>query len=279
MPAPGLNAAIAAATSRAVAAGALQPIPTRYEVLEDEGLQFVLRVVDNLQRKLESDAQARAAPQPVNPFLPYDPALFVADLSATHLVLLNKFKVMDGHALIVTRACAEQESPLDESDFAAAAQALQQTGGLAFYNAGLAAGASQRHKHLQLLPWPLAPAAVAAPFDPATWPGAALARRERPYAHAWAPLDSAAFAEPVRLARLYEALLAVLGLGASGGYSGYNLLLTRRWMLAVRRSQAGFDGLSVNALGFAGTLLLKSEDDLQRLRRVRPMTLLRAVSA
>ena len=39
----------------------------------------------------------------VNPFLPYDPDLVVADISDTHVALLNKFNVIDHHLLIVTR--------------------------------------------------------------------------------------------------------------------------------------------------------------------------------
>jgi len=279
VPATGLNDAIAAASARALAAGALQPIPVRDELLRDEGLDFVLRIVDGLRHKDAVDAQASAAPQPANPFLPPESALRVCELGARHFVLLNKFKVMDGHALIVTREFAEQESALDQTDFAAVAEALRQTGGLAFYNAGLVAGASQRHKHVQLLPWPLAPVAFATPFDPARWSGDRQGRREQPYPHAWAPLDAAALADPARLAAQYEALLMALALGRSGGYSGYNLLMTPDWMLAVRRSRGSHEGLAVNALGFAGTLLLRSELQLEQLRRLRPLALLRAVSA
>lgn len=267
-----LNATIAAAIDRARSTGALQPIATRVEVLQDEGLDFVLRVMSGLRRKEESDARQRREPQ-ANPFLPYDPAMFVANLSDGHVLLLNKFPVLDGHVMAVTRAFAEQEAPLEAADFAAVAAVLAQTGGLAFFNAGIAAGASQRHRHVQLLPWPLLPATQARPFDPAGW---ATAGRGTgwPFPHAWRALDAADLAQPVRLALRYEDLRRELGLGDSG----YNLLMTPRWMLLVPRRQGAAEGYGVNALGFAGTLLLRSEEDLPRLRQLRPLTLLRAVS-
>ncbi|AXQ31356.1 phosphorylase [Solimonas sp. K1W22B-7] len=276
MPALDLNAAIAAATRRARASGALQPIPTRVELLQDHGLSFVLRVAD-LRRKSESERQQRESAQPANPFLPYDPAMFVADLSATHVLLLNKFQVLAGHALVVTRAYAEQEAALEPADFAAVGGALRQTAGLAFFNSGAAAGASQRHRHVQLLPWPLLPVEQGEPFDPRRW-----AQGERgagwPFAHAWATLAPDDLARPERLLAHYSELLGALGMGGAAGYSGYNLLMTPDWMMAVRRSKGVHEGLGVNALGFAGTLLLRDEAQLQQLRELGALALLRAVT-
>jgi len=87
-----------------------------------------------------------------NPFLPYEPALFVADLPPHHVCLLNKFNVVDRHLLLVTRHFASQCEPLDAGDFAALAVCLAAADGLGFYNGGPEAGASQRHKHLQWIP-------------------------------------------------------------------------------------------------------------------------------
>jgi len=274
VPLPELNAAIASATRRALACGALQPIPTRPEVVEDEGLAFVLRVGD-LRRKSESDRAQRAAEKPANPFLPYDPGMFVADIGEGHVLLLNKFQVLEGHALVVTRAFAEQEAALEVPDFAAVAAVLRQTAGLAFFNSGAGAGASQPHRHVQLLPWPLMPAGQAAPFDPRAWAG----RGEGwPFPHAWAALAAGELEQPQELAAHYAGLLQRIGLGGAAGYSGYNLLMTPDWMMLVRRGRSAHEGLGVNALGFAGTLLVRGEEELQRLRAMGPLTLLRAVS-
>ncbi len=42
----------------------------------------------------------------------------------------------------------------------------------------------------------------------------------------------------------------------------WNLLVTRRWMLVVPRLCERFEGVAINALGFAGSLFVR--DDVQR---------------
>jgi ATP adenylyltransferase len=57
----------------------------------------------------------------------------------------------------------------------------------------------------------------------------------------------------------------------------YNLLLTRRWMLLVPRSRERVASISVNALGFAGSLFVGERAQLNTVRRLGPMSVLRAV--
>ncbi|MBE9042666.1 phosphorylase, partial [Oscillatoriales cyanobacterium LEGE 11467] len=145
-------------TQHALSCGALQPISTEYEVVEAGGIRFLVRILANLDRKAkakkEQTQKTAASGKDFNPFLPYEEDLFVADISQTHVGLLNKFNVVDHHLLIVTRAFEEQDTWLTRSDFAALHACLAQVDGLAFYNGGTLAGASQRHKHLQLVPLP-----------------------------------------------------------------------------------------------------------------------------
>lgn len=61
----------------------------------------------------------------VNPFLPYDDALWVTHLSDTHTLLLNKFNIVPHHVLVVTRAFEQQSDLLKLEDFEAAWQVLQ----------------------------------------------------------------------------------------------------------------------------------------------------------
>ncbi len=249
------------ATALALASGALTSIPTRQERIHDGGVDFSVRVVDNLARK--EPALSPPTPQ-ANPFLPFDRDLYVADLGASHVLLLNKYNVMDHHVLVVTRRFEEQESWLTEADFAALSKLLHVVDGLGFYNAGKVAGASQRHKHLQLLPLPLGPEGPRVPIEPAL--------KMLPFRHAlgWLHSDS-----PSAAAGLYRQLMSALNLSEP---SAYNLLMTREWMLAVPRRQEQCGGISVNALGFAGTLLLRVAGQLEQLRRLGPMQILCAVA-
>jgi len=73
-------------------------------------------------------------------------------------------------------------------------------------------------------------------------------------------------------------MLEAVGLRPPAGHrqSGpYNLLFTREWMLLVPRSRERFEGISINALGFAGTLLVWNEGQMEALRDHGPMTALR----
>lgn len=272
-----LRETIATRGARALSSGALQPIRTDEMILEDGGVRFVLRVASGLARKQEESA--RSAAKPKNPFLPYDEELFVAALSETHVCLLNKFNVIDRHLLIVTRAFEEQESLLTPEDFQALAVCMTAVGGLGFYNGGTAAGASQPHKHLQLVPLPLASAGPPVPIE-ALFAGEETAL---PFRHAFARIDRPPAGAAALHAR-YRALLDAVGLravqteGATRQSASYNLLLTRDWMLLVPRAKERFEGISINALGFAGSLFVRDEAQRRLLQRRGPMAALRAVA-
>lgn len=140
------------ATQRALASGALQPIQTQTTLLDDDDVRFVVRAVSSLARK----DKARHAAVATDPLGDYDPDLFVADLAPSHYILLNKFQLLGGHVLLVSRRFERQELLLTVEDFAARITCLSQVDGLGFYNGGAEAGASQLRKHLQLVPLPLA---------------------------------------------------------------------------------------------------------------------------
>ena len=281
----GLWSRAVAATTRARAAGALHTIAASLHFVEQEGIRFGVHVPAAGHGQV---AQARKGERShADPFLPYDPLMLVADLSATHVCLLNKFNVFDHHLLIVTRAFEEQQAPLNSADFAALRQCMAQVDGLAFYNAGRAAGASQRHKHLQLAPFPLWPGEAGLPVERALEVaslGAEPRVREWPYPHAAVRLDDDgdgnADAAGDEMAQRYRALLAALELDREDGdglLPPYNLVATRRWMLLTPRTRAEIDGIPVNALGFAGSLLARTEAQLDHLRALGPLTVLHKV--
>jgi len=254
--------AVVARTASALASGALQPIETRSEILEDAGVAFLTRVVANLERKRLAGIERG---DDFDPFLHPDPDLLVGDISETHVAVLNKFHVVEHHVLIVTRAFEEQETLLTVPDFEALRIALDAIDGLGFYNAGRVAGASQRHKHLQIVPTPLGEGPERTPMD-------RLLRREPdgpPFAHTFGRLDGGTAAE---MRELYLRLLAECG--RENDPHAYNLLVTREWMLLVPRTRDAWEDIAVNALGFAGALLVRSEAQLDTLRRIGPMRLL-----
>ncbi|OUL24983.1 phosphorylase [Nostoc sp. T09] len=280
-------------TESAWKCGALLSIPTEFEFVEQGGVSFLVRILSNLVRKdaaKQKQAQQTALlGKDFNPFLPYDEDLFVADISETHVCLLNKFNVVDYHLLIVTRTFEEQESLLTLEDFAAMWACLAEYDGLAFYNGGQVAGASQRHKHLQVVPLPLTTSEAAIPIEPllaeAEFQGAIATIPGLPFTHAFAQLNPDWAESPLTAAQttleLYHALLTAVGITAvnSNKQSGaYNFLATREWMLIVPRSQEEFAAISVNSLGFAGALLVRNQEQMQILKEHGPMNILKSVA-
>lgn len=278
---------IVARTQSALACGALQPIPTASEIIETEGVTFLVRVLANLVRKDEAKKEERqktaASGKEFNPFLPHEEALFVADISETHLCLLNKFNVVDHHLLIITRAFEDQNQLLTVPDFDALMTCLAEFEGLGFYNGGTEAGASQRHKHLQIVPLPLSDQGTAIPIDPLM--ATAIFEDEIgtipsfPFRHGIMRLSWENGGVP-GICQQYDQLLTSVGLPpiTPEQPGPYNLLVTREWMLIVARSQESFAGISVNSLGFAGALLVRNAEQLEVLKQHGPIQVLEQVA-
>jgi ATP adenylyltransferase len=273
---------------RARHAGALEPIDTASDYIEDQGLTFLVRVARHLRKKpVGTDDR--------NPFLPYEPLLYVADASASHACLLNKYNVIDRHLLLVTRQFEHQETALTFGDFRALCCCLGEYESLGFYNSGMRAGASQQHKHLQLVPLPLAPTAsrscqtVRSLLDQAKTPVDQLSRIDHfSFCHAFLRWDLERAKNVETWARYcrdgYQRLAQHVGIELPTSPQAmvatpYNLLVTRRWMLMVPRQRECFGEISFNALAFVGTLLVHNRDQLAALRTAGPLRALQSVCA
>ncbi len=275
------------------ARGSLQPIATEMRIIRDHGVQFQVRAVSSLVRKKQasdnraSDPNQRAAT--ANPFLPYEQDLFVADVSPTHLCLLNKYNVIDHHVLVVTREFEAQEGPLTQRDFEALWACMAEYDALGFYNSGTSAGASQPHKHLQLVPLPFAVDARL-PIEPllaSAPPHGDIVRIDRlPFAHAFVGLDAARLRSPSAAADytidLYRSMLATVGVADREAMPlalpPYNLLATREFMWIIPRSHSHFRTVSVSALGFAGSFFVAEPSASEIIESVGPLEVLRQVS-
>lgn len=253
--------------------GALVPLAT--EVVDLPGVEpFVLRrLLSRTPKHLR-----RGGPKP-NPFLPWEPALEVDRLASGHVALLNKYPVQPGHLLLITQAWQPQAGWLRREDWLGVAQVAADTAGLWFFNSSPAAGASQPHRHLQLLPRqgdePSCPLAelIAQQLrqEQAPWPWAyRISPRQDPLGG-------------TDLAELYASHCRDLGLGQPGLHDRplhpYNLIFDDSWFLTVRRLREHCAGFSVNGLGFAGYLLGTHRSDLNWLQQKGPWALLAAVAA
>ena len=261
----------------ATASGALVPLETSLDHLNGEGgSRFELRhLLSATPKHLRAEG-----PKP-NPFLPWDRRLEVEQIGDSHVVILNKFPVQAGHMLLITQAWQPQTGWLSIDDWCALAQVNATTTGLWFFNSGPDAGASQPHRHLQLLP--------RGAFEPICarqdWFQSCAAGTtdlaEYPLLHSCRVVPMNPNPNGEMLHKMYLSLARDLELGTptkDGRPRGaYNLLLSQDWMAMVRRRMEGIRGFSVNALGFAGSLLSTEASDRAWIEQSGPEALLHAV--
>jgi ATP adenylyltransferase len=269
-----LDQALACSRS-ALASGALVPLATEPVPWPSWSPFQVRRLLSRTPKHLRSPG-----PRP-NPFLPWEPDLEVQRLGQCHLLLLNKYPVQHGHVLLITQQWKPQAGWLEPSDWQALQTVESDTGGLWFFNSCAAAGASQPHRHLQLLP--REPGEPSCPLAPQLLEQLSGARAPWPWRYALSPRQGSGGPDAAQeLAHLYRQHCDQLGLGdphrEPAPAAPYNLLFDRSWFLTILRSREHWAGTSVNALGFAGYLLITEASDQRWLLQNRPEALLEAVA-
>ena len=292
--------AIDARSAAALTSGALQPVAAEQTEMEDAGMRFIVRWVSSLAVKDAAKAASTTttpATTPVaipggprdpnfNPFLNPDPELTVGPIGTEHVVILNKFPLCERHLVLARRAFEEQLLPLAHSDFAALAEIMREAGGIGLYNGGTAAGASQRHKHVQWMPDTEGNASLRlfAAGLPTDLSEHGVARHPAlPMQHAFVrvrcgqgvPVEVAAGSLLEGFRRACDTLQ--LKPGADGLLPPCNLLIHDGWLLMLPRSQECFEGISISAVCFGGTLYTRQREQIESIRRVGPLQALAAV--
>ncbi|KAI0027818.1 HIT-like domain-containing protein [Vararia minispora EC-137] len=292
----------------AKAAGDLLFFPSEIHTNHDCAVNFRITLCPALQDKPVLPAPDFRSGQhgEKDPFAPpYNSNLFVGSLKyggsgAEYVVLLNKYSVVPHHFLLVTKDFQSQTSPLMPPDLVQSyliLLAARRVGQhyFAFYNCGEESGASQPHKHIQFMPTE----EDGPPIEELT-SSANLEKEEKPFA-----LPTLPFAHHIRrlsVAKkatweeieqiLMTAYMELLDLCISTvrqtpdhptGTPSYNIILTLNHLMLVPRTreyhtlQVTGERLPVNALGFAGMLLVKSKRELQAVLKEGPVSILRGV--
>ena len=231
---------------------------------------FVIRKLDTSKFKKEFNIGPK-----INPFNPWDQQLEIARIGEYHQLILNKYPVQLGHILLITNKWMPQNGWLDLNDWDAIKKVNNDTSGLWFFNSDPLAGASQPHRHIQLLrrginenicpreEWflnfekykvnkKLFKNIIVKQFD---------------------------FSNDVNyIYKIYVELSKKIGLGDPfidiKPKKPYNLLITNKWIALIRRSNDKIRGYSVNGLGFAGYLLVTEKSDTDYLKLNGPEVLL-----
>lgn len=106
-----------------------------------------INLLENLNKKINQKKKNN------NPFLPpFENGIFITDLKKTHRLIFNKYMITKEHVLIVTRIFEPQFFEITKEDLEKSYLLLKTLNGFCFFNSDKRAGASQRHKHLQIVP-------------------------------------------------------------------------------------------------------------------------------
>ncbi|KAF2156265.1 putative bis-tetraphosphatase [Myriangium duriaei CBS 260.36] len=271
----------------------------------ETGLPFQLRYCPTLAKKPASH-KPKTGSKPFDPFEAPTEDLLIANIPSdnpTHILVLNKFPIIPEHFILATKAYKLQTHPLDPDDLAKTYNCLQSWSDghpdrrlFAFFNSGDESGASQPHRHIQLVPveemardipegdtWqPLIDSILASnqasTVGPSTIPSL-------PLKHYALPLP--ANPSPETLMDLYVKLLQT-AFNVTHGISGlerfvptqhYNLAMTLEGMAILKRTKDALtytssDGekhsVAVNGTILAGTLMVKGEDEWETLKSDPP---------
>ncbi|KAF7731004.1 bifunctional AP-4-A phosphorylase/ADP sulfurylase [Apophysomyces ossiformis] len=274
--------------NEALASGNLLYFPGSISKKDVQGMQFEITFVPSLAKKPVSksdDNPVKAEKR--NPFLPPDPALVVKELEE-HRILLNKFSVVPHHILIVTKEFKDQGQPLYPADLYVTWENMVAMGpaALGFYNCGPNSGASQPHKHIQIIPLHIKDGAqppITALYNEINnpKPSEVYTLHKLPYVHAIMPLDTKFLEEKKDqqeavmeyLHQMYfgllDAMFQQIRENTSQTKLSYNFIMTREYMFLVPRSKEiavlEHDGQqvehSINCLGYAGMMLAKTEQE------------------
>jgi len=211
-----------------------------------------------------------------NPLCPWEKILEIDKIGSNHQLILNKYPVQKGHILLITNNWKPQNGWLDIYDWKALQKVNKDTSGLWFFNSSPIAGASQPHRHFQLL---------RRSKDEISCP------REKWFLEMKINIDNYSkltkniivskfnfLDNSISLFELYLELCKKLGIGdpisdEKPRYP-YNLLITNKWIAIIKRSNDHIHGFSINALGFAGYLLVTEKSDINYLKEFGPEKLL-----
>ncbi|KAG0325981.1 bifunctional AP-4-A phosphorylase/ADP sulfurylase [Podila horticola] len=244
------------------------------------------------------------AVQKTNPFLPHSPALYVTDVGEEHKILLNKFSIVPRHFLVVTKEFQPQTGPLNPDDLMAVWNTLKAVknsrDALAFYNCGSRSGASQPHKHMQVIPRET-PSPIAElvrevskrrPGKKENKPGDLFSVPFHCINHVILLPDPAASNKDEEdiLIEAYITLVDAMMMSireyaeqeeltdeermlCSSAISSfaYNWILTEEFMMIVPRKQEGFGPISINSMGFGGMVLAKTAGELEMVQKTGVM--------
>ncbi|CAJ0648972.1 4354_t:CDS:2 [Entrophospora sp. SA101] len=254
--------------------------------------------------EIDIEFEIRLAPSLANK--PID--LFVQEYGK-HVILLNKYCIVPYHLVIATKEFEKQTNPLNPEDMASIWFCIMHNKSqptLVFFNCGELSGASQPHKHIQVIPLP-SEARFTPPISSYIYraqnrkPGEIFEFEDLPYIHYVVLLDPKQISERHHqhqhgnyeevgqyLSQNFHSLLNRMLKDFNTNHKNvikndyfhisYNFIMTHTWMMMVPRRSEKYEYVSINSLGFAGMLLVRNEEELKFVKTVGVMKILENVA-
>ncbi|WP_413677834.1 DUF4922 domain-containing protein [Prochlorococcus sp. MIT 0916] len=258
----------------AVNCGAVIPLTTIKYKSSDECSDFELRFLKSpIPSYLIEYGPKR------NPFIPWDSRLQIQPIKDKHTLILNKYPVQLGHMLLITNSWKPQNFLLDQYDFEAIINIDNDTTGLWFFNSSKEAGASQPHRHFQLLPRHYNQR-VCPRYE---WFCSLLNNKidcnsEISHCISIRPRNNNKDSSSNDLYSSYMSMIREMNISQNDivnkPLKPYNLLITSKWIALITRKTDRSNGFSINALGFAGYFLGTKSSDVDALIKFGPEKIL-----
>ena len=260
-------------SKKAVDSGAIIPLDTQKYKSNKEYCDYELRFLKSPIPKYLIEYGPKR-----NPFIPWDKRLEIQTISNKHTLILNKYPVQIGHLLLITNKWKPQNGWLDIYDFDAIEYVDNDTSGLWFFNSSKEAGASQPHRHFQLLPRHQYEI-ICPRYD---WFCSLLNNNntESLISHSISiqPRNKNVKFKSQDLYNSYKSMIDEMNLGDfdinSKPLKPYNLLITSEWIALIVRKTDRSNGFSINALGFAGYFLGTKRSNVDTLIKFGPEKIL-----
>jgi ATP adenylyltransferase/5',5'''-P-1,P-4-tetraphosphate phosphorylase II len=208
-----------------------------------------------------------------------DSSIEITRINDSHILLYNKFCISRSQLMIVTAdSYRRQHDALDEDDLEVARIVLlsMKSPHYVFFNGGVVAGASRKHKHLQVMRMPKDSTHLFINLD------STKKFPEMPYKYFCSDFtdhERSGLPPKETMLKLYRNLLDQCEklLPAKDGESvSHNFVLTNKWMLLIPRSKRNFEGSSdVNAPGMLGMIWLKHDEEVSKWKKLGPARVLR----
>ncbi|CDW83302.1 atp adenylyltransferase [Stylonychia lemnae] len=244
---------------------------------------------------------------------PFESGICIDDsLTKTHRLIFNKFPSRPYHVLVITKEKEKQGDVINIRDFEASLIPMKALEGIVFYNSGIKAGASQSHKHLQVLPIKSLPnkkipihqrvleeikrhksnakrqdknddSQLFQSFDENLF----ILSEYQQMRHTFCWLETSYFQNIIsdkdlkKSAQYYrDAYQACLKkIGNADGQLPYNFVVTPEWMFMVIRQKPHHENIPCNSLGYLGLMYAKNEEQRDKIVEIKPIEMLKELAA